>query len=182
MSSRAIIANSIKNGYFSSWCWVNGDPVNIGKILRTNFITRDDIEELISYKSILGIFKDPSEDNHEFLTGSFAKLKNGLYVKYDDGMDTVVSGGLNGFFPTIATMMNENVQFIYVFDDGDWKTYQIENQVVIQKEDESGQESKGAEENSSTTKGKLKERLQEQHLKVTEFVNNIRQPDNRKTK
>ena len=177
MSSRAIIASSIKNGYFSSWCWVNGDPVNIGKILRTNFMEQDEIEELISYKSILGIFKDPSEDNHEFLTGSFAKLKNGLYVKYDDGMDTVVSGGLNGFFPTISTMLKENVQFIYVFDEGTWKTYQIENQVVTQTVEETSQELKENEEKPLNRKGKLRERLRERRLKVTELVNNVHQTD-----
>ena len=127
MSSRAIIARCIKNGYFTSWCWVNGDPDNIGKMLRAHFVSEDDVEELISYKSILGIFKDPADDNNKNISGTYTQLKNGLYVKYDDGMDTVVSGGLEGFFPSLTIMMQEMVHHIYIFDNGTWKTYNVDS-------------------------------------------------------
>ena len=129
MSARAIIARTIKNGYFTSWCWVNGDPENIGEILRSRFKSDEDVDELISYKSILGIFNDPADDNNKNISGTYTQLKNGLYVKYDDGGNKVVSGGLNGFFPTIITMMKERVQHIYIFDDGNWITYNIDDQI-----------------------------------------------------
>lgn len=142
MSSRAIIARCIKNGYFTSWCWVNGDPDNIGKMLRTHFVSEDDVEELISYKSILGIFNDPAEDKNKNISGSYSQLKNGVYVKYDDGKDTVVSGGLEGFFPSLTIMMQEMVHHIYIFDDGTWKTYNVDDRNINYREEEEPQDNK----------------------------------------
>lgn len=126
MSNRALIARRITNGYFSAWCWINGEPGNMGEILRAYFTSDEYVDELVSYKSILGIFKDPSDDNNKNIDGSYKQLKNGFYVKYDDGEKTVVSGGRDGFFPTITIMMNEYVQFVYIYDDGKWITYRRE--------------------------------------------------------
>ena len=123
MASRALIARCITNGFFSSWCWVNGDPINTGEMLRKYFKSDEEVDELISYKSILGIFKDPADDNNKNISGIYTKLKNGLYLKHDDGEKIVVSGGRDGFFPSLSTMMKESVQYIYVFDNGSWITY-----------------------------------------------------------
>ncbi|MBQ6520285.1 MAG: hypothetical protein IJI14_16335 [Anaerolineaceae bacterium] len=149
MSSRALIVRTIKNGYFSSWCWANGDPEIIGEILRTRFKTDDDVDELLTYKSIFGIFNDPEEDTHKNIPGSFAQLQNGLYVKYDDGKNTVVSGGLYGFFPSLTTLMQESVQFVYIYNDGNWITYKREanirnklEEIIKQKASQESQEPK----------------------------------------
>ena len=142
MSSRAIIARSIKNGFFSSWCWVNGEPENIGVTLRTYFTSEEDVEELLSYKSILGIFVDPEEDRNQFIDGSYQKLENGLYVKVDDGRNTVVSGGLDGFFHSLIQMMKERVRYVYVYDNGTWLTY------IREYDNNSQHESKKAQYNN----------------------------------
>lgn len=149
MSSRAIIARSIKNGFFSSWCWVNGEPENIGEILRTYFTSDEDVEELLSYKSILGIFVDPGEDKNTFIDGSYQKLRNGLYVKIDDGKNTVVSGGLNGFFNSLVQMMKEKVRYVYIYDNATWMTYTRNLDYNSQRENVEAQRSNQSPNNSN---------------------------------
>lgn len=183
MSSRAIIARCIENGFFTSWCWINGDPENIGEILRTYFTTDDMVEELISFKSILGVFKDPADDTNKYITGSFTRLSNGLYVKYDDGKNTVISGGLNGFFPTLSIMMKEEVQYIYIFDAHVWKTYRLDNvsdQIVKKKTktDDSKSEDKKAEDHPVRIRGRIKKRVQDRHEKTVRVLKEIKQGKN----
>lgn len=175
MSSRAIIARSIKNGYFTSWCWVNGDPENIGEILRTSFKSDEDVDELISYKSILGIFNDPADDNNKTIFGSYNQLKNGLYVKYDDGGTKVVSGGLNGFFPSLITMMKERVQHIYIFDDGTWITYNIEHNVSNYIEEKKSQfKNQAAKEPQESTDRKPEDVVSHRHNETLKTVRHLR--------
>ncbi len=123
MNSRAIIALEIRNGYFSLWSWVNGSPEDVGAYLYKYFHSEEEVTELLSYKSILGLFTDPSEDKHKAFPGSFARLSNGLYVKYDDGRGKTVVGGLNGYFRTTQDMLAQDIQYLYVFRNGTWTSY-----------------------------------------------------------
>lgn len=123
MNNRAIIALEIRNGYFSLWSWVNGSPEDIGAYLYKYFRTDEEVTELLSYKSIFGIYIDPSEDKHKKVAGKFARLSNGLYVKYDDGYDKNVAGGFNGFFRSLQDMLAQDISYLYAFRDGMWHSY-----------------------------------------------------------
>ncbi|MBQ6519979.1 MAG: hypothetical protein IJI14_14790 [Anaerolineaceae bacterium] len=123
MKSRSIIAKGIMNGYFTSWCWVNSDFKNIGDILFKYFCSNETVEELIRYKSILGLFLDPKDDDNTVLKGSYARLSNGIYVKYDDGVRNVVVGGLNGFIKSVPEIMKYDVEYVYIWENNGWIVY-----------------------------------------------------------
>lgn len=176
MATRAIIARGIMNGYFTSWCWVDGEPGNIGGILQDNFTSDEDVDELISYKSILGIYYDPSDDPHKNIPGSYTKLHNGLYVKHDDGKKTVVSGGYDGFFPSLSIMLQEFVHYIYIYNNGSWIIYHRESNANEQNE-QSSNDSDNANERSlhrlrsisSNIRNRINERInQNQNLNHTD--------------
>ena len=123
MNKRAIIAKEINNGYFTSWCWANGDYASMGSILYKYFLDSDVVDELISYRSILGLFTKPAEDKDKILSGNFAKLSNGIYVKYDDGAQKSVVGGLNGFMRSVNEILGQEVSHMYIFHNGIWRMY-----------------------------------------------------------
>lgn len=179
MASRALIVRTIKNGFFSSWCWANGDPEIIGEILRTRFITDDDVDELLTYKSIFGIFTDPEEDTHKNIPGSFAQLQNGLYVKYDDGKNTVVSGGLYGFFPSLTTLMQERVQFVYIYNDGSWITYKrdanIREKIAEKKSQEASLESKELQNDPDKKQADLPIIQHSDNIRIIKAVKKLKQ-------
>ncbi|MBQ4513357.1 MAG: hypothetical protein II969_10200 [Anaerolineaceae bacterium] len=138
------------------------------------------VEELISYKSILGIFKDPADDKNKIISGSYTRLSNGLYVKYDDGKNTVISGGLNGFFPTLSIMMKEEVQYIYIFDAQVWKTYRLDKvsdqtEKKKMKTDDSESEDKKAEDHPDRIRGRIRKRVHDRHEKTVRVLKEIKQ-------
>ena len=51
MSTRAIIAYPVKDGYITAWQWDDGYHDNLGIKLEEEFTKEDDVKELISYHS-----------------------------------------------------------------------------------------------------------------------------------
>lgn len=129
MSTRAIIAMPVKNGFETAWCWNDGGPANLGAQLRQHFKTEKDVEELIklhSFSSIIG----PQALTDLIVNGYFAaddrveRLNNNrLILKHKHDGDVIAGTGENGFFENIEEMLNQDLNYVYVFRDGKWVTY-----------------------------------------------------------
>lgn len=123
MNTRAIIAYRIPGGFFSLWCWFDGEALKLGDILRTYFTTDDDVKELLYYKSILGIVRNPSDIKDPVMASKYFPLRNGCWVRIDDGYDKSVVGSTNGFVKSIDEFLAEDISFLYVYDWGNWTVY-----------------------------------------------------------
>ncbi|SFU94530.1 hypothetical protein [Butyrivibrio sp. M55] len=124
MSTRAIIALPVKGGYETCWNWNDGGPSYLGKELRTYFKDEASVKSLIQTKSFSTIL-GPRSINDYMKEGDRAEaLPNGRYLllhKYQGG---VIDGeGDNAFFKTIDDMLQCDINYVYVFENGKWKTY-----------------------------------------------------------
>jgi hypothetical protein len=135
MSTRAIIAVPTAKGYKTAWCWCNGFPEAIGKTLKTKFTTKAHTEELDSYHSFQTVHTRVEHNRHitwrkkeniHFEDDKFIELSNGcfLMMQLHNGK-TVAGSGKYGFFRTIDEMLEQDLNYVYVFEteSGKWKTY-----------------------------------------------------------
>ncbi len=128
MSTRAIIAVPTAKGYKTAWCWCDGFPNQLGKTLRTKFKTKELADELVSYHSFeaLNTKKEKEEFEHDCpdSDGYFEELSNGTFLlKYRHHGKTVAGRGRYGFFRDIKEMLKQDLNYVYVFDNGYWVTY-----------------------------------------------------------
>ena len=123
MNNRAIIAKKIHNGYFSAWVWSDGSPEKLYPILINYFKTYHEVDELLAYKNILGIYKTPEDDTNRVPDGQYKKLSNGIYVKCDDGCGKIVAGSMNGFVNRLDDLLKQGADFAYIFDSHTWSVY-----------------------------------------------------------
>ena len=128
MSTRAIIALPAKDGYETAWCWNNGGPSNLGRELRRYFKSEELVRKLIgehSFSTVLGpygladIMSKFQEDDDKIIC-----LPNARFVLKHGCQGGVVAGKApDGHFGSIEEMLQEDLNYIYVFENGKWKTY-----------------------------------------------------------
>ena len=129
MSTRAIVAIPVKDGYETAWCWNDGSPSNLGQELRKYFKTQAQVRELIkehSFSFVCGkkFKKEMLEQFPEQVTeNNFKLLSNKRYVLQHNHDGKVVCGGENGFFTTIQEILEHDLNYVYVFENYRWKTY-----------------------------------------------------------
>lgn len=127
MSTRAIIALPIDGGYETAWNWNDGSPSSLGTELRRYFKTEEQVRELIkehSFSIICGKKdKDDLIQNYGTAEEEFKKLSNNRYILQHNRDGGVVEGGENGFIKTINEMLKYDLNYVYVFENGKWKTY-----------------------------------------------------------
>ena len=126
MSTRAIIALKTKDGYETCWNWNDGGPDSLGRELRRHFTDEKIVRELVKIKSFSII--DNKKTIFEFMrTGDSAvALTNNRYVlKHSHQGDVVAGEGENAMFYYIQDMLDQDINYVYVFDPevGKWKTY-----------------------------------------------------------
>ncbi len=131
MSTRAIIAIPTKKGYKTAWCWSNGFPDCLGAKLRRYFKTEEEINELINLHSFSYIYSEREAEKRmkgfdlEYATNSsYVRLYNNAHVLMDEHDGKVVAGrGPYGFFKDIDEMLDQDLNYVYVFENGKWETY-----------------------------------------------------------
>ena len=134
MSTRAIIAVPKSNGgYATAWNWCDGMPDSLGRELRTYFMDKVSIQELLdlhSFDCICGekikneLMHDFPEQHKGEKGGKFVKLSNNRYALMFPHHGKVVDGREpDGHFDTIDDMLGCDINYVYVFEDGKWKTY-----------------------------------------------------------
>lgn len=134
MSTRAIIAVPRSNGgYVTAWNWNDGMPDSLGRELRTYFMDKTSIQELLdlhSFSCICGEklkkeLMDEFPENYQGEKASrFIKLSNNRYILMQPHQGVVVAGAEpDGYFKTIDEMLEQDLNYVYVFEDGKWKTY-----------------------------------------------------------
>lgn len=130
MSTRAIIALPTKKGYITAWNWNDGYPDSLGYELKKYFKSKSQVMELINAHSFSIICGD--EEKEELINlfperiseENFSKLSNGRYIKRDTHHGRVVAGtGKYGFFRTLEDMLGQDLNYVYIFNDGKWETH-----------------------------------------------------------
>ena len=134
MSTRAIIAVPTAKGYRTAWVWNDAFPNDLGKKLKTKFNTEQLVKELISYVSFGSVvtkkekedyeksFADDMKNSNAF--GYFKELSNGLFLHiYPHNGKPVVGSGRYAFIKTIDEMLGQDLDYVYVFNNGEWETY-----------------------------------------------------------
>ena len=124
MSTRAIIALPTSKGFITAWCWNDGGPGCLGRELREHFKTEDDVRQLLrlhSFSSILGprTINDVMSDDDKAVV--LSNLRYVLMHSYNGKV--VVGSGKHGYFKTIKEMLEQDLNYVYVFENGKWKTY-----------------------------------------------------------
>ena len=135
MSTRAIIAvaEEIK-GYSTVWVWNDGSPDCLGRELRNFFYDEASIQELLELHSVSCICnetvkKDLMTDFPERFGGDdpeaeFIQFSNGEYAVMDGNDGVIVVGKAPyGHMDTIEEMLAQDLNYVYVFEDGKWTTY-----------------------------------------------------------
>ena len=124
MSTRAIIALPAKKGYNTAWCWNDGGPESLGRELRKYFTDEECVRQLVnlhSFSSIRGprtVAEVMSDEDTAVVLGN---LRYALMHPHDG---KVVAGkGEHGHFKDIKEMLEQDLNYVYVFEDGKWKTY-----------------------------------------------------------
>ncbi len=125
MSTRAIIALRTEDGYETCWNWNDGDPNNLGRELRTYFKEESDVRSLVQIKSFSTIFGPRTISDYMQQPGDTAVcLPNRRFLLLHPHQGSVVDGkGDAAFFKTIDDMLQCDVNYVYVFEDGKWVTY-----------------------------------------------------------
>ena len=124
MSTRAIIAIPTENGYTGAWNWYDSFPNVLGRILRSNFKTLEQAEKLISYKAFGSIYtaKEKAEidklNNYIEISGN---SKKPLFLSHI-GVD-IEKHPFPYHFDSIADMLAQDINYVYVFENGKWNTY-----------------------------------------------------------
>ncbi len=133
MSTRAIVAIPTKGGYKTAWCWNNGYPDSLGTKLRRKFKTEEDINELINLHSFECLYSKREAERrinsgYDWSLGHpiyYVRLYNNMHVLMEEHNGKVVAGrGPDGFFKDIDEMLEQDLNYVYVFENGKWKTYE----------------------------------------------------------
>ncbi len=123
MSTRAIIALPTPKGYITAWCWNDGGPETLGRELRTYFTDEDSVKQLLdlhSFSTICG----PRTINEYMRDGDKAVvLSNTRFVLMHPHDGKVVAGSDKGMFENVEDMLEQDLNYVYVFNNGKWKTY-----------------------------------------------------------
>ena len=128
MSTRAIIALPLEGGgYETAWNWNDGYPDGLGKKLRRYFKEEWQVKQLIrehSFSCIMGpreIQKYKKILDRGDIIVRFSNAQCLLKRSYNG---EVVSGeGPNGYFKDIPSMLEEDINYVYAFENGKWNTY-----------------------------------------------------------
>lgn len=126
MSTRAIIAIPTAKGYRTAWQWCDGFPYDLGKKLRNKFNTPELAKELVSHISFSSVMTKAEKEDYEsdFTYGDFKELSNGLFLHVDSHDGRPVAGsGRYAFFKNIKDMLGQDLDYVYVFENGKWVTY-----------------------------------------------------------
>jgi excinuclease UvrABC helicase subunit UvrB len=131
MSTRAIIAIPVDGGYNTAWCWNDGYPDNLGQTLRRKFKTREQVLEIVESHSFSSLMTKRIKADYDELCKSqcmdpatYKELSNGTFLKIDPHHGGVVAGeGENGFFENVKQMLEQDLNYVYVFENDKWKTY-----------------------------------------------------------
>ncbi|MBP5331912.1 MAG: hypothetical protein J6Y89_08690 [Lachnospiraceae bacterium] len=124
MSTRAIIALPTKKGYITAWNWNDGSPECLGQELKKYFKTEDDVRSLVSLHSFSTIF-GPKQISEFVNDGDTAVMvaNNRWVLQHPHDGKVVAGSGAHGFFRTIENMLEQDLNYVYVFENGKWKTY-----------------------------------------------------------
>ena len=137
MSTRAIIAIPTEKGYKTAWCWNDGFPDNLGRILRTKFKTKELADELVGHHSFSCLMTAKEVEEHKEWRKKngigvndwdikYIVLSNGcVLLSYPYNGKTVAGKGKYGFFSNIEDMLGQDLNYVYVFEEetGKWKMY-----------------------------------------------------------
>ena len=129
-NSNALVAQEISGGNYIS-LWVRyGDPKLLGQALKKHFKTSVDVSSLISERSVTAV-EGPKTGFQGELTrnnGTYRKPigKGSVLVNKEkgDGVQKAGIPGTYGGFSSLEELLNSDVQYVYVFSNGKWKTYQ----------------------------------------------------------
>ena len=128
MSTRAIIATPTENGYVGAWNWYDSFPNVLGRKLQSNFKTLEQAKELISYKAFGSIYTAEEKAEYDEKTTIFNNCieisgvsKKPLYLSYI-GID-IEKHPFPYHFDSIADMLEQDINYVYVFENGKWVTY-----------------------------------------------------------
>lgn len=124
MSTRAIIALPVRDGYETAWCWNDGGPSNLGAELRRYFKTKEDVRFLINEHSFSNILGPRTIGDYVRGNARGIYLPNGRWILQYPYQGKVVEGtGEMGFFKGIPEMLECDLDYVYVFRNGKWTTY-----------------------------------------------------------
>lgn len=129
MSTRAIIAYPVKDGYITAWQWDDGYPENLGIKLKREFTKEDDVKELLSYHSFSCVVSEQEKNEliKEFpdtLTEKeFIRLSNGMFILFYPFSGGVIEGEDDGFFLSVEEMLQCDLNYVYVYNSGKWEVY-----------------------------------------------------------
>ena len=129
MSTRAIIALPVMGGFETAWCWNDGGPANLGAELRRYFTTEKDVRQLIdehSFSTILGprhIEECMNKGDTAVAIPVNASSSLRFALKHPHDGSVVEGKGKYGFFKSISDMLECDLNYVYVFENGKWKTY-----------------------------------------------------------
>ena len=124
MSTRAIVALPTSKGFITAWCWNDGGPNNLGRELKRYFKEEDSVRQLINLHSFSSLW-GPRTITSCMSDGDTAiVLSNLRYVLMHPHNGQVVAGkGKYGFFDSLEEMLGQDLNYVYVFEDGRWNTY-----------------------------------------------------------
>jgi len=130
MSTRAIIAMPTANGFQGAWNWCDGMPSSLGETLRQFFTDEQSVNELIQQVSFDGVHTAKEKQEYEawmkrdgitntFKTFQKLNMQKEIYVSKDerDRFQKPL------FYQSIEDMLQEDINYVYVFGNGEWKTY-----------------------------------------------------------
>ncbi len=124
MSTRAIIAMPTQKGYITAWCWNDGGPDNLGRELRKYFRDKESAKQLISIHSFSTICGPRTIEEFMKDGDTAVALSNLRYALVHPHQGKVVAGtGKYGFFRTIQEMLEQDLNYVYIFDEAGWKMY-----------------------------------------------------------
>ena len=123
MSTRAIIALPTPTGFITTWCWNDGNPNNLGYELKRYFKEEKYVRQLISLHSFSSIW-GPREINDVMSDGDTLIALNSRCVLMHPHNGKVVAGkGEFGYFKSVKEMLEEDINYVYVFKNGKWEMY-----------------------------------------------------------
>jgi hypothetical protein len=131
MSTRAIIALPVTTdngeviGYETAWCWNDGSPGDLGAELRRYFKTEETVKELLKLHSFSSIWGPKMGILDVMNVGDeCVMLSNNRLVLMHPHNGSVVAGqDERGFFATILEMVQQDLNYVYTFEDGKWTTH-----------------------------------------------------------
>ena len=127
MSTRAIIATPHAGGYYTAWCWNDGGPQNLGRELRKYHTTIGSVIDLItarSFSTLVGPRQFQDIKHTITVDDRVRHLNNGriMIVRPHQGKN-VCGTEEYGWMPSIGSMLEEDVNYVYVFNGNGYDMY-----------------------------------------------------------